>query len=172
MAVFAGVNVIEEIEMRIVFAVLRRKIAHAFGWGALVAGLFPIPAAAADLLIANAKVYAAPGAAPVENASVLIREDRIAFVGSAKDAPVAKDAVVVDAAGGALLAGFWTATSISPNPSGAVRRNCRRHDWNRSFGRCWFATASPPWSTPARTRAIRCRCAPASNPAKFADRAF
>src|SRR3546814_197064 len=64
-------------------------------------------AAATDLLITDARVYPAPGVAPVENGAVLVRDDRIVAVGPASQIGAGEDAVVIDADGGTVLAGFW-----------------------------------------------------------------
>lgn len=64
-------------------------------------------AAAADLLITNARIYPAPGAIPVDGGAVLVRDERIVAVGPAADIRAGEDATVIDADGGALLAGFW-----------------------------------------------------------------
>src|SRR3546814_11427694 len=64
-------------------------------------------AAATELLITDARVYPAPGVAPIENGAVLVRDDRIVAVGPASQIGAGEDAVVVDADGGAVLAGFW-----------------------------------------------------------------
>src|SRR3546814_15297720 len=45
--------------------------------------------------------------APIENGAVLVRDDRIVAVGPASQIGAGEDAVVVDADGGAVLAGFW-----------------------------------------------------------------
>src|SRR3546814_383353 len=64
-------------------------------------------AAATGLLITDARVYPAPGVAPIENGAVLVRDDRIVAVGPASEIGAGEDAVVIDADGGAVLAGFW-----------------------------------------------------------------
>lgn len=81
---------------------------YAFGLGSILIALFATSnTTAAELVITGAKVYPAPGAAPIENASVLIRDNRIVSVGPAKDVHAGQDAKVIDANGGTVLAGFW-----------------------------------------------------------------
>src|SRR3546814_9843043 len=60
-------------------------------------------AAATELLITDARVYPAPGVAPIENGAVLVRDDPIVAVGPASQIGAGEDAVVVDADGGAVL---------------------------------------------------------------------
>src|SRR3546814_8539830 len=45
--------------------------------------------------------------APIENGAVLVRDDRIVAVGPASQIGAGEDAVVIDADGGTVLAGFW-----------------------------------------------------------------
>lgn len=78
------------------------------GLSAALAALLAISnAAVAERLIVGAKVYPAPGAAPIENAAVWVRDDRIVAVGPAQTIDAGKQAVVIDATGDTLLAGFW-----------------------------------------------------------------
>src|SRR3546814_6134936 len=76
-------------------------------------------AAATELLITDARVYPAPGVAPIENGAVLVRDDRIVAVGPASQIGAGEDAVVVDADGGAVLAGFWNSPVHFTEPKGA-----------------------------------------------------
>jgi imidazolonepropionase-like amidohydrolase len=81
---------------------------YVFGLSLILIGLLTAwNTNAAELVITGAKVYPAPGVAPIEDASVLIRDNRIISVGPAKDVRAAKDAKVIDAQGGTVLAGFW-----------------------------------------------------------------
>lgn len=81
---------------------------YVFGLGALLAvSCMVSPAVATELLITGATVYPAPDAAPIENAAVLVRDERIVAVGPAEDVAAGEGATVIDAAGGTLLAGFW-----------------------------------------------------------------
>ena len=81
---------------------------HASKIGALLAALCATQAVlAGDLVIVGATVRPAPGEAPITNAAVVVREDRIISVGPAKDVEVGADATVIDASGATLMAGFW-----------------------------------------------------------------
>ena len=62
---------------------------------------------AADLAIVGATVHPAPDAPPIANATVLVREGRIHTVAAARDVRVPADAIVVDARGMHVVAGFW-----------------------------------------------------------------
>ncbi|MGQ4660981.1 amidohydrolase family protein [Lysobacter sp. F6437] len=76
--------------------------------GLALAALCASPAAmSADLVITGARVYPAPGSAPIDNAAVLVRNDRIVSVGPAAAIDAGADATVIDAEGGVVLAGFW-----------------------------------------------------------------
>src|SRR3546814_2711238 len=70
-------------------------------------------AAATELLITDARVYPAPGVAPIENGAVLVRDDRIVAVGPASEIGAGEDAVVIDADGGAVLAGDRKSTRLN-----------------------------------------------------------
>lgn len=62
-------------------------VRYLYGLCAALAAVCVIPtAASAGPVITGARVCPAPGAAPIENAAVLIRDDRIVSVGPAKDA--------------------------------------------------------------------------------------
>ncbi len=64
------------------------------------------PAAACDLAIVGARLYASPEAAPVERATVVIEDGRISAVHSdGRAAP--RGCPSVDGGGKALVAGFW-----------------------------------------------------------------
>ncbi|MGH8085384.1 MAG: amidohydrolase family protein [Lysobacter sp.] len=81
---------------------------YTFGWSAALAVVcMASPAIATELVITGATVYPAPGVPPIENAAVLIRDDRIVAVGPAEEVDAEGGATVIDAAGGTLLAGFW-----------------------------------------------------------------
>jgi imidazolonepropionase-like amidohydrolase len=59
--------------------------------------------------LVGGRVQASPDARPIENGVVLIRNTRIAAVGSRADVPVPAGATVIDCAGATVLAGFWNA---------------------------------------------------------------
>ena len=60
-----------------------------------------------ELLITNATLYAEPGKAPLQDASILIRNGRIVSVTTERPAHAAVDAVRLDADGRAVTAGLW-----------------------------------------------------------------
>jgi imidazolonepropionase-like amidohydrolase len=60
---------------------------------------------AADLVLVHARVYASPGEAPVDNATVVLHDGRIASVKRVGAVP--KDAEVLDCAGMSVTAGLW-----------------------------------------------------------------
>ena len=64
-----------------------------------------LPGGGEGLAITNAKIYPTPDAAPIERGAIVIRNGRIAAFGADVSAPA--DARIIDAAGGAVTAGFW-----------------------------------------------------------------
>ena len=68
---------------------------------------FAMPAAAQDLAVVGARVYPAPDAAPIDDATVLIRDGRIIAVGPRKGVKVPRGVQVVDGRGSSVTAGFW-----------------------------------------------------------------
>jgi imidazolonepropionase-like amidohydrolase len=60
-----------------------------------------------DLAIINAVIYPAPDAAPVNRGSILLHAGKIAAVGSGASVHVPNGTLVIDAQGGAVVAGFW-----------------------------------------------------------------
>ena len=75
--------------------------------GVLLAAANAPSAHARELAVVNARIVAAPDAAPIERGTVLLRDGRIAAVGAAGSVAVPDGAEVVDAAGGTVVAGFW-----------------------------------------------------------------
>lgn len=68
--------------------------------------VFAGPAFCQDLAITRATLYAAPGSAPIERATIVIRNGRIANVGTDIDTG---DMPVLDAGNRAVTAGLWNA---------------------------------------------------------------
>jgi imidazolonepropionase-like amidohydrolase len=118
-------------------------------------------AMAAELVITGAKVYPAPGAAPIENASVLIRDNRIVSVGPAKDVGAAKDATVIDAKGATVLAGFWNnhVHLTEPKWAGAAKLPASRlqSQLRDMLVRYGFTTVVDTGSDPRDTGPLRAR---------------
>lgn len=134
---------------------------YALRLGAALAALCVLPnATAADLVITGAKIYPAPGAAPIENAAVLIRDDRIVSVGLAKDVD-ADNAMVIDAAGGAVLAGFWNSHVhfTEPKWAGAAKLPAPRlqSQLREMLVRYGFTTVVDTGSDPRDTGPLRVR---------------
>lgn len=65
------------------------------------------PAAAQDLAVVGARVYPAPDAAPIEDATVWIRNGRIAAVGPRGSVTPSPGTRVIDGRGTSVTAGFW-----------------------------------------------------------------
>lgn len=62
---------------------------------------------ASDLALVGAKIYPAPGAPAIENASILIHDGQIAVIGSAAKVQILHGATVLDCKGLVVTAGFW-----------------------------------------------------------------
>jgi len=74
---------------------------------AAILGLTGTASPAADVAVVHAKVYPAPGAKPLADATVLIHDGRIAAVG--RHVALPKGATVLPCAGCVVMAGFWNA---------------------------------------------------------------
>ena len=74
---------------------------------AAAVGMTGVPSRAADVAIAHAKVYPAPGAAPLVDATVLIHDGRIAAV--ARHVVLPPGTTLLPCDGCVILAGFWNA---------------------------------------------------------------
>ncbi|HJR72281.1 MAG TPA: amidohydrolase family protein [Luteimonas sp.] len=118
---------------------------------------------AGDLAIVGAKVYPAPGVAPIEHAAVVIRDDRIVYVGPAKDFDAGANVTVIDADGGTLLAGFWNSHVHFTEPKWvgaatlpAQRLQSQLRDMLVRYG---FTTVVDTGSDPRDTLALRARIA-------------
>lgn len=135
---------------------------YAFGLGVALAALCATSTAAAgDTIITGAKIYPAPGVAPIENGAVLIRGDRIVSVGPAKDVDADKNAIVIDAGGGTVLAGFWNSHVhfTEPKWAGAAKLPVLRlqSQLREMLVRYGFTTVVDTGSDPRDTLALRAR---------------
>jgi imidazolonepropionase-like amidohydrolase len=73
----------------------------------LLALLSVVSAKATDLALTNAKIYPSPTDPPIENASILLHDGRIAAVGPSASVKIPRDAQVIDCKGLVITAGFW-----------------------------------------------------------------
>lgn len=147
--------------MDIGIALRRWKNGYAFGLVLFAALCAASAASAADTVITGAKIYPAPGVAPIENGAVLIRDGRIVSVGSAKRIAPDKNAVVIDATGRTLLAGFWNSHVhfTQPQWAGAAKLPAPRlrSQLQDMLVRCGFTTVVDTGSDPRDTVALRTR---------------
>ncbi|MDR0181874.1 amidohydrolase family protein [Lysobacter arvi] len=133
---------------------------HLCATGALLMSL-AMPAAAQTLAIVGARVYPAPDAAPIDDATVLVRDGRIAAVGPRKRVDVPRGVRVVDARGTTVTAGFWNSHVhlIAPpfhqpdaQPAAALADALRER-----FTKWGFTTLFDIASLPGDVRALRTR---------------
>ena len=129
-------------------------------------GLFvmlALPAAAQDIAIVGARVYRDPQAAPLDNATVLVRDGRIAAVGRQAEVRVPTGIPTIQAQGMIVTAGFWNSHVhlIQPpfhqpdaQPAAALDEALREH-----FTRWGFTTLFDIASLPGDVRALRSRIA-------------
>lgn len=65
------------------------------------------PSHASDLALIGAKIYPSPTESPIENASILIHDDRILAVGPSPAVKIPRAAIILDCKGLVVTAGFW-----------------------------------------------------------------
>lgn len=118
-------------------------------------------AAAADLAITGARVYPAPDAEPIDDATVLVRDGRIVAVGAADQVQVPDGMQRLDGAGRTLVAGFWNSHvhMISPvlieaaaQPAELLQARVRE-----TFTRWGFTTVFDIGGMPGNAAALRRR---------------
>lgn len=81
-----------------------RRLA-ALAWLALACS--PAGPPAREIALVGARIYPAPGAAPIDSGVVVVRDGKIAAVGPPDAVPVPGDARVLDCTGLTVTAGFW-----------------------------------------------------------------
>ncbi|WP_133479765.1 amidohydrolase family protein [Cognatilysobacter segetis] len=118
-----------------------------------------LQAPAQSLALVGAKVYPSPQAAPIENATVLVRDGVIARVGSGLEVPAGYR--VVDARGDVVVAGFWNShVHLLPEPyRGAATRPAATlaQALEANFTRWGFTTVFDTASLPGDALALRAR---------------
>lgn len=119
--------------------------------------------AAQDMAIVGARVFPAPDAAALEDATVLIRDGRIAAVGPRTRVTLPKGIEVIDGRGRSVTAGFWNSHVhlISPpfhqpdqQDAAALEKALRER-----FGQWGFTTLFDIGSLPGDVGALRARMA-------------
>ncbi|QCO68818.1 amidohydrolase family protein [Luteimonas yindakuii] len=117
--------------------------------------------AAADLAITGARVYPAPDAAPIDNATVLVRDGRIVAVGAADEVRVPEGAERIDGAGRALVAGFWNSHVHLISPvlieAGTQPADVLETQVRETFTRWGFTTLFDIGGLPGNAAALRRR---------------
>ena len=114
-----------------------------------------------DLAIVNAVIYPAPDAPPVEQGSVLLHAGKIAAVGAGASVHVPDGTLVIDARGGAVLAGFWNSHVhiLTPGLLHAADRSAAELslELQRMFTRWGFTTVFDLASSLENTKILRHR---------------
>lgn len=127
----------------------------------LLLALLSFSVAAQDLAVVGARVYPAPEAAPIDDATVLILEGRIAAVGARDSVVVPAGVRIVDGQGKSVTAGFWNSHVHLIKPpfrtpdaqSSAALEDALRE----RFTRWGFTTLFDIASLPGDARALRAR---------------
>lgn len=120
-----------------------------------------ISVAAQDLAVVGARVYPAPDATPIEDATVWIRDGRIAAVGPRTRVVVPAGVRVIDGRGASVTAGFWNSHVhlIKPPfhaPDGQAAA-ALTDALRERFTRWGFTTVFDIASLPGDVRALRAR---------------
>ena len=124
---------------------------------------------AADLFLVHARVYPSPEAAPLENATIVLQNKRIASVSlpaSANPVEIARGATVIDCAGMSVTAGLWN-SHVHILPVNLLHSQQKTNAQLSSalqemFTRWGFTKVFDLASTLANTNAIRTRVAAGS----------
>ncbi len=131
--------------------------------GVLVALLFAAPVAAHDLAIVGARLYPAPDVAPLDDATLVIRDGRIVAIGARERVSVPAGMRVVDGRGKSVAAGFWNShvhlikpPFLTPDTQPAAALDAALRD---RFTRWGFTTLFDIASLPGDARALRARIA-------------
>lgn len=131
--------------------------------GVLVALLFAAPVAAHDLAIVGARLYPAPDVAPLDDATLVIRDGRIVAMGARDRVAVPAGMRVVDGRGKSVAAGFWNShvhlikpPFLAPDAQPAAALDAALRD---RFTRWGFTTLFDIASLPGDARALRARIA-------------
>ncbi|MFY2763724.1 amidohydrolase family protein [Arenimonas sp. MALMAid1274] len=127
----------------------------------VVLALVPACAAAQDLAVVGARVYPSPDAAPLDDATVWIRDGRIAAVGPRAEVRLPEGVRIIDGRGTSVTAGFWNShvhlikpPFLSPGqqPVAALDQALRER-----FTRWGFTTVFDIASLPGDARRLRQR---------------
>ena len=136
-------------------------IRHCLRAATLFLAVLSAPAAASEIAIVGARIYPAPDAAPLDDATILLRDGRITAIGPRAAVTVPKSARVIDAHGLFATAGFWNSHVhlISPpyhlpgdQPAAALSAALREQ-----YTRWGFTTLFDVGSLPGDVLALRQR---------------
>lgn len=116
---------------------------------------------ASDLVLTGATVYPSPDARPIERASIMIHDGRIAAIGPPASVIVPKNAEVLDCAGRFVVAGYWNSHVHVLTPGFLHVRDSPAKELNEQldtmFNRWGFTTVFDIASVLDNTLALRGR---------------
>lgn len=119
--------------------------------------------AAQDLAIVGARVVSSPDAAAIDDATVWIRDGRIAAVGPRDKVMLPKGLQVIDARGSTVTAGFWNSHVHLMSPPfhqpGGQEAGALETALRQRFGQWGFTTLFDIGSLPGDVIALRARMA-------------
>ncbi len=119
------------------------------------------PGRAAEMALTGATIYPSPSDAPLENASLLVRDGKIVDLGPASTVRVPRSAAVIDCRGLVVTAGFWNSHVHIFTPPLLAARTSAAPDLAREldmmFNRWGFTTVFDISSVLANTAALRRR---------------
>ncbi len=118
---------------------------------------------AGELAIVGARVYPAPGAAPIADATIVVRDGKIAAVGPASAVHASASAQVIDGHGLVVVAGLWNSHIhlFSPTLSRPPEQNAQAlsGELEAMLTRWGFTTVFDIASLPGQALALRRRIA-------------
>jgi predicted amidohydrolase YtcJ len=118
-------------------------------------------APAADLVLVGGTVYPSPGAKPIKNAVVVVREGKIVYVGKGGKRHTPRSAQLLECSGKVIVAGFWNShvhfTEDAWKDAAAAPADKLEAHMQEMLTRWGFTTVWDLGSDPRNTLALRKR---------------